>query len=107
LYCQSILFSSYGSAKHVSSEQSAGSSAAGHSHARDREHRQRAARIKRLIYGASFSGIPMLRQIDIATPAYWLYSAALVSNFLLLCKCDGPFAKFAFTIFLSDLIFVS
>lgn len=46
-------------------------------YARDRERRQRAARIKRLIYG-SFSGIPVLRQVDIATSAYWSYSAALV-----------------------------
>lgn len=38
----------------------------------------RAARVKRLIYG-TFSGIPMLRQMDIAAPTYWLHSAALVS----------------------------
>jgi hypothetical protein len=46
---------------------------------RDKERRQRGARIKKLIYG-SFSGIPILRQMDIATPAYWLCSAALVSS---------------------------
>lgn len=46
---------------------------------RDKERRQRAARMKKLVYG-TFSGIRILRQLDIATPAYWLCSAAVVRS---------------------------
>lgn len=48
---------------------------------RDKERRQRAARMKKLVYG-TFSGIRILRQLDIATPAYWLSSAAVVRTLL-------------------------
>jgi hypothetical protein len=47
---------------------------------RDKERRQRAARMKKLVYG-TYCGIRILRQLDIATPTYWLCSAAVVSGF--------------------------
>jgi hypothetical protein len=45
---------------------------------RDKERRQQAARLKKLVYGSAFSGIPILRQLDVTAPSYWLSSAALV-----------------------------
>ncbi len=65
------------SAKHVTTTDESAASVSDNNYSRNREQRQRAARVKRLIYG-TFSGIPMLRHVDIAAPTYWINSAALV-----------------------------
>jgi hypothetical protein len=60
---------------------------------RDKERRQQAARLKKLVYGSAFSGIPILRQLDVTAPSYWLSSAALVGVVVLFVRCPLPFCN--------------
>jgi len=70
-------------------------------YSRNREQRQRAARVKRLIYG-TFSGIPMLRHVDIAAPTYWINSAALVKFCSIYFCCRRFDGVFLFAVALVD-----
>lgn len=83
----------------TTTDESAASAADSNNYSRNREQRQRAARVKRLIYG-TFSGIPMLRHVDIAAPTYWINSAALV-------RFDSEVLIFAVSIIVHCLLFFS
>jgi hypothetical protein len=61
---------------------------------RDKERRQQAARLKKLVYGSAFSGIPILRQLDVTAPSYWLSSAALVRGVVLfVARCPSAMER--------------